>query len=163
MLRVIRQLRQDLHSSTRPLMTAVCLPWREGPPVSHWHTPGNTNGGRVVCVKPATEPSFKRAPEETWQEKHQADSRCHLWKSLGCTTLNQCDVWKPTSMATQPSCPDGLWECFLRREDAHWGTQENWEAEMQAESMEGQHWVTPTHRPQRSNMSHLSWPLVQVF
>lgn len=59
--------------------------------------------------------------------------------------------------------PHGLWECFLRREDAHWGTQENWEAEMQAESMEGQHWVTPTHRPQRSNMSHLSWPLVQVF
>lgn len=31
------------------------------------------------------------------------------------------------------------------------------------ESMEGQRWVRLTSRPQRSNMSHLSWPLGQVF
>lgn len=30
-------------------------------------------------------------------------------------------------------------------------------------SMEGQRRVSLTSRPQRSNMSHLSWPLVQVF
>lgn len=82
--------------------------------------------------------------------------------SLKISRLHYCEpMWCLESWWL--SCLDGLWECFLHREDPHWGIQENREAESQAESMKGQHWVTVTHRPQRSNMSHLSWPLVQVF
>lgn len=78
-------------------------------------------------------------------------SRLHYFEPMWCLETS----WL--------SSLDGLRECFLHRGDPHWGIQENQEAEMQAESMKGQHWVTVTHRPQRSNMSHLSWPLVQVF
>ena len=43
------------HPSTRLLMTAVRLPWREGPAASHWHMPGKSSWG--WC---ATETRFQR-------------------------------------------------------------------------------------------------------
>lgn len=71
------------HSSTRLLMTAMCLPWREGPSARHWHRPGNSNWGRVVCVKIATNTGFQRKSGGMCGRKYQADSRCHLCNSLG--------------------------------------------------------------------------------
>lgn len=76
------------HSSTRLLMIAMCLPWREGPSARPWHMPGNFHWGRVVCVKFATKTSFQRKSGGMWEKKkYQADSRCHLWKSLGHITF----------------------------------------------------------------------------
>lgn len=71
------------HSSTRLLMTAMCLPWREGPSARHWHRSGHSNWGRVVCVKFATNTGFQRKSGGVWERKHQADSRCHLCKCRG--------------------------------------------------------------------------------
>lgn len=57
------------HSSTRLLMIAMCLPWREGPSARPWHMPGNFNWGRVVCVKFATKTSFQRKSGGMWEKK----------------------------------------------------------------------------------------------
>lgn len=80
-----------LHSSTRLLMIAVCLPWRQGPSARHWHMPGNSNWGKAVCVcvwSLPPRPAFCGNLGVCGRKKkttttHQADSRCHLWKSLG--------------------------------------------------------------------------------
>ena len=74
------------HPSTRLLMTAVRLPWREGHAASHWHRPGKSSWGRVVCMKPATETHFQRilvgGGRNVGERKPQHDSSSPLCKPL---------------------------------------------------------------------------------
>lgn len=100
-----------LLSSTRLLMTAVCLPWREGPSARPWHMPRNSNWGKVVCVKPATQTSFQWDAGGTWEKNHQADSRCHLWKSLGRIPCKPTCWWLKTCFQ---GCFDQLPELAVR-------------------------------------------------
>lgn len=105
-----------LHSSTRLLMTAVWLPFRAGPSASRSHMPGNTNEERVVPVYT----HFKRTLGGMWQRKHQAASRCHLWKSLGHITFKPT-CWRKISFVTIRQLPElamrvlsATWGCSLR-------------------------------------------------
>lgn len=106
-----------LHSSTRLLMTAVCLPWREGPSARHRHMLGNSNRGKVVCVKPATKTSFQWESAGMREKTHQADSRCHLRQSLGHTPF------KPTCglKICFQGCLDQLPELAVRVVFTTWG------------------------------------------
>lgn len=150
-----------LHSSTRLLMTAVCLPWRQGPSARHWHMPGNSNWGKAVCVCEAC---------------HQDQHSVGIWgyvgekKTPGWLQMPPLKIPRPYSFQANlltyllswplwPAARIGYASAFYNLGMP----QESGEAEMLGKSTEGQHWVRLTSRPQRSNMSHLSWPLVQVF
>lgn len=152
------------HSSTRLLMTAMCLPWREGPSARHWHRPGNSNWGRVVCVKFPTNTAFQRKSGDVWERKYQADSRCHLCKSPGPMT-SEPTCWREIC---SPGHSDQLPKLAMRAVSGNLGMLvvvrgKAARPKCKGKSMEGQRRVSLTSRPQRSNMSHLSWPLVQVF
>ena len=71
------------HPSTRLLMTAVRLPWREGPAASHWHMPGKSSWRRMVChLDPLSEETGRGWGEDVGEKKPQADSSSPLWKPL---------------------------------------------------------------------------------
>lgn len=152
------------HPSTRLLMTAVRLPWREGPAASHWHMPGKSSWG--WC---ATETRFQRklvrGGARMWEKKTPRLTPAVPFENLSATfPSNQpAGLRSALSRPLGPSCPSRLWEWCPPPGDARHGMRGCWGAEMQGESMEGQRWVRLTSRPQRSNMSHLSWPLGQVF
>ena len=63
-------------------MTAVGLPWREGPAARHRHTPGKSSRGRMGCVCEAChqDPLSEGNWGDVGEKKPQADSRSHLWK-----------------------------------------------------------------------------------
>lgn len=153
------------HPSTRLLMTAVRLPWREGPAASHWHMPGKSSWRRMVC-------HWDPLSEETgggWG-KNVGEKTPRLTPAVPFENLsamfpsNQpAGLRSALSRPLGPSCPSRLWERCPPPGDAHHGMRGCWGAERQGESMKGQRWVRLTSRPQRSNMSHLSWPVVQVF
>lgn len=152
-------------------MTAVGLPWREGPAARHWHTPGKSSRGRMGCVCEAchqdllSEGNWGDVGEKTpgWLQKPPL--KTSKPDSLHTNLLTRDLLSRGRSDQAGPTgCESGfrhLGMLTVGRREAGWVGGGG--AEMQGKSMKGQHWVRLTSRPQRSNMSHLSWPLVQVF
>lgn len=108
------------HSSTRLLMTAMCLPWREDPSARPWHMPGNSNWRRVVCVKFATKTSFQRKSGGMCEEKKNTRlTPDATFENLEAILFSNqpAALRSAVFMAARTSCPDWQQEAV----SATWG------------------------------------------
>lgn len=121
-----------LHSSTRLLMTAVCLPWRQGPSARHWHMPGNSNWGKAVCVCVCEachqdQPSVgiwgyvgekkihtRLTPDATFENPSAIflSNQPADWRSAFTVALTSCLNWLMQVVSTTWGCP--LWSSGKR-------------------------------------------------
>lgn len=112
-----------LPSSTRLLMTAMCLPWREGPFARHWHMPGNSNWERVLCVKPATMSSFQRKSGVCGRKNTRLTPDATFGNLWALLLSHQPADLISAFLASLTRGSNWLWGRFLQPGDAHCGTQ----------------------------------------